>query len=103
MSVSRYVVKASSYQSRSLMYIRGLIPLNSMGLAEAVPIEDFGAFRIYTNAQIYAHADVSSEARGLNLSLIFHLQSYFVYASSKGFGKSGRMLTRLSLRCSLMQ
>ena len=31
-------MSASRYQSRSSMYIRGLIPRNSMGLAEAVPI-----------------------------------------------------------------
>ena len=38
MSASRYVTSASQYQSRSLMYIRGLIPINSTELAEAVPI-----------------------------------------------------------------
>ena len=37
-SVSRYVTKASRYQSRSSMYIRGLIPRNSTALAEAVLI-----------------------------------------------------------------
>ena len=41
-SASRYVTSASSYhpryQSRSLMYIRGLIPRNFAELAESVPI-----------------------------------------------------------------
>ena len=37
---SSYVTPASRYQSRSSMYIRGLIPLSSTELAEAVPIED---------------------------------------------------------------
>ena len=32
------VTSASRYQSRSLMYIQGLIPRNSTELAEAVPI-----------------------------------------------------------------
>ena len=35
-SASRYVKLASRYQSRSSMYIHGLIPLNSTELAEAV-------------------------------------------------------------------
>ena len=34
-----YVTPASRYQSRSSMYVRGLIPGNSRELAEAVPIE----------------------------------------------------------------
>ena len=38
MSASRYVTSASNYQSRSSMYMRGLIPLNSTELAEAVLI-----------------------------------------------------------------
>ena len=33
------LTSASRYQSKSSMYIRGLIPRNSMELAEAVPIE----------------------------------------------------------------
>ena len=37
-SASLYVTSASRYQSRSSMYIRGLIPRKSMELAEAVPI-----------------------------------------------------------------
>ena len=37
-SASRYVTSASRYHSRSSMYIRGLIPRNSTGLAKAVPI-----------------------------------------------------------------
>ena len=36
---SRYVTSTSRYQSRSSMYIRGLITRNSMALAEAVSIE----------------------------------------------------------------
>ena len=35
-SASRDVASASRYQRRSLMYIRGLIPQNSMELAKAV-------------------------------------------------------------------
>ena len=38
-SASRYLTSTSRYQSRPSMYIRGLIPRNSMELAEAVPIE----------------------------------------------------------------
>ena len=42
-SASRYITSASRYhpryQSRSSMYIRGLIPRNFAELAEAVPIE----------------------------------------------------------------
>ena len=42
-SASRYITSASCYypcyQSRSSMYIRGLIPLNFWELAEAVPID----------------------------------------------------------------
>ena len=39
---SRYVMPMSRYESRSSMYIRGLIPRNSTELAEAVPIGIFG-------------------------------------------------------------
>ena len=38
-SASRYVTSASRYQSRCLMYIRGLIPRNSLELAEAVLVD----------------------------------------------------------------
>ena len=38
-SVSPYVTSASHYQSRSSVYIRGLIPQNSRELAEEVPID----------------------------------------------------------------
>ena len=34
-----YEMSASHFQSRSSLYIRGLIPPNSTGLAEAVPID----------------------------------------------------------------
>ena len=37
MSVSCYVTSASGYQSRSLIYIRGMIQGISTELAEAVP------------------------------------------------------------------
>ena len=37
-SASRYVTLPSQYQSRSSMYLRGLIPRNPTKLAEAVPI-----------------------------------------------------------------
>ena len=37
-SASRYVTSPSRYQSRSSMYIRGLIPRNYTELAEAVSI-----------------------------------------------------------------
>ena len=39
-SASLYVTSASRYQSRSSMYIRGVITWNSTELAEAVPIEN---------------------------------------------------------------
>ena len=38
-SASRYVMSVSRYQSRSSMYIQGLIPQNSTEFAQAVPIE----------------------------------------------------------------
>ena len=38
-SASRYVTSASHYQSRTTMYIRGLISRTSRELAEAVPID----------------------------------------------------------------
>ena len=48
-SVSRYITPASRYhpryQSRSSMYIRGLIPWNFAELAEAVPIGNLHAQR----------------------------------------------------------
>ena len=44
-SASRYITSASCYhlryQSRSSMYIRGLVPRNFAKLAEAVPIDEF--------------------------------------------------------------
>ena len=45
-SASRYVELASRYQSRSSMYIRGLIPRNSVELAEAVPIGQLLGFKL---------------------------------------------------------
>ena len=41
-------MSASRYQNRSSMHIRGLIPRNSMELAEAVPIE--GSCELQTKA-----------------------------------------------------
>ena len=41
-SASRYLPSTSRYQNRSSMYIQGLIPRNSMELAEAVPIGVIG-------------------------------------------------------------
>ena len=38
------------------------------------------------NQELNAHADVSSMARGLNFGRSNHLYSYFVNASSEGFG-----------------
>ena len=48
MSVSRYLTR---YQSRSLMYIRGLIPRNVVELAGAVPIGSvlFTVIKIFTD------------------------------------------------------
>ena len=47
-SASRYITSASPYhpryESRSSMYIRGLIPRNSVELAEAVPIASEACF-----------------------------------------------------------
>ena len=40
---SRYVTSASRYQSRTSMYIRGLIPRNFTELSEAVPINSLSA------------------------------------------------------------
>ena len=50
---------------------------------------------------INAHAVVSSGARGLNFGLSLHLHPYFVYASSKGSGKSahkGRLTEAFAAR-----
>ena len=43
------------------------------------------------NPSLNAHADVSSRARGINLGLSLHVHQYFVFASSKGYGKSMHM------------
>ena len=40
---------------------------------------------------IKAHAEVSSEARGLNFCQSLHLHPYFMYASSAGSGGSAHM------------
>ena len=48
-SASRYHPR---YQSRSSMYIRGLIPRNFAELAEAVPIEDTCSMYSYYTFQI---------------------------------------------------
>ena len=37
------------------------------------------------------HAVISSEARGLNLSMSLLLQPYFMYASSEGSDKSAQL------------
>ena len=38
-----------------------------------------------------AHADLSSEAKGLNFCLSLHLQPFFEYASCEGSGESARL------------
>ena len=48
-SASRYPTSVSRYQSRSTMYIRGLILWNSMELAEAVPI---ARARVFSNVAL---------------------------------------------------
>ena len=49
-SASRYITSASSYhpryQSRSSMYIRGLIPRNFAELAEAVPTGSYCGMKV---------------------------------------------------------
>ena len=64
-SASRYVPSASRYQSRSSIYIRGLIPWNSIELAEAVPID--GEFESHTLNRIHLRTSMKGS---LNYSLI---------------------------------
>ena len=56
-SASYYIMSASSYhpliQSRSSMYIRGLIPRNFAELAEEVPIRAYSSYHICKNAFAY--------------------------------------------------
>ena len=56
-SASRYLTSTSRYQSRPSMYIRGLIPQNSMELAEAVQIEILSSgYQVYKcNKQLYSY------------------------------------------------
>ena len=56
-SESCYVTPTSRYQSRPSMYIRGVIPQNSMELAEAVPIEILSSgYQVYKcNKQVYSY------------------------------------------------
>ena len=46
MPASCYITSASRFQSRSSMYIRGLIPRNFAELTEAVPIVGGGVARV---------------------------------------------------------
>ena len=92
-SSSRYIMSASHYhpryQSRSSMYIRGLIPRNFVELAGAVQIDSIhhGLPRMEQRKPlINAYTDVSSEARGLNFDLSLHLHPYFMHASNEGSG-----------------
>ena len=55
MSESQYITSASRYQSRSSMYIRGLIPLNSMELAKAVPIDVTVRHSIKNMGPVFLH------------------------------------------------
>ena len=43
---------------------------------------------INAHAYVHAHAEISSKARVLNFGMCIHLYPYFVFASSKGSGKS---------------
>ena len=56
-SASRYLTSTSRYQSRPSMYIRGLIPRNSMELAEAFQIEILSSgYQVYKcNKQLYSY------------------------------------------------
>ena len=47
-SASRYVTPASRYQSRSSMYILGLIPQNSTEFAQAVPITPIRLSQVFS-------------------------------------------------------
>ena len=64
-SVSRYVTSASRYQSRSSMYVRGLIPRNSTELAKAVPID-----RIHVLSMALCYLSCRLAACLVNKSLI---------------------------------
>ena len=57
-SAAHYVTSASRYQSRSLMYIRGLIPRNSTKLAEAVPIVHLQAGVHFKDAEEHVSRDM---------------------------------------------
>ena len=56
-SESCYVTPTSRYQSRPSMYIRGVIPQNSIEFAEAVPIEILSSgYQVYKcNKQLYSY------------------------------------------------
>ena len=51
----------------------------------------FGTYHICANALINDHADVPSKATGLNVGLIIHFSTYFVYASSECSGDSAHV------------
>ena len=71
-SASRYITSASHYhpryQSRSSMYIRGLIPRNFAELAEAVSIESYQASRQCRDIVVPVSAlrKLSGSAHGVN-------------------------------------
>ena len=59
-SASRYVTSVSRYQSRSSMYVRGLIPQNSVEFAEVVPIGFYHAIAQmydYVPDSLYGHVN----------------------------------------------
>ena len=70
MSVSCYVTSASDYQSRSWMYIRGLIQGISRKLAEAVPIGEI----------LYESLD--TKCKGVNFTYIGVVKMAYTYVSS---------------------
>ena len=70
-SASRYIMSASHYhpcyQSRSLMYIRGLIPPNFAELTEAVPIDKelWGKWNASDSVEIVTWPDLKQDGRAL--------------------------------------
>ena len=75
-SALRYITSASSYhlcyQSRSSMYIRGLIPRNFAELAEAVPIGQYHGAELLANL---SYSAVNIPAQDIRIHLSHVLQA----------------------------
>ena len=81
-SVSRYITPASSYhpryQSRSSMYIRGLIPWNFQELAEAVLIEPIIVFREHESTYFIRSAFMIAVTLCHHFVYLFQMRAFSV-------------------------